>query len=322
MRLDPPGEFLWLGGQGPRRSGYPVWASVLAMADPEMRRALLEFEIALDAAAADEVRVEGWGRAFLSPSLPLVWDASYLVLERSGMAMAEVEALAEEVLGKAGFAHRTVVVVDEAEGERLAGEAEAVAGWSAERNRYMVWRGEPGEGASAGATSPGAVRSKASYPGKSANGPAGVRQVSAGAVEPLRRQLNAELTPDGEDDPAATVEQLLEYGRRQGEAGAVRWFVAPAEGSDAATAGPAAACCLFNDGEGIGQVEDVATLEAARGRGLATAVAGAARAASQAAGDTTTFITADAADWPQFFYEKLGFVPIGDLHILRRRPGV
>jgi GNAT superfamily N-acetyltransferase len=314
------------------------------MVDPAMRRALLEFEIALDAAAADETRVEDWGRAFLSPSLPQVWDASYVALENVGVAMASVEALADEVLGGAGFAHRTVVVVDEADGERLAAEAEAVAGWSAERTRYMVWRGAPSEGASTspdpegavrreslypgksangpagGGETGGAVRTTASYPGKSANGPVGVREEPLAAVAPLRRQLVAELTPDGEDDPAVTVEQLLEYGRRLGEAGAVRWFVAPDEGSGAADSSAASACCLLSDGAGIGQVEDVATLEAARGRGLATAVVDAARAASQAAGDATTFISADAADWPQFFYEKLGFVPVGDLHTLRRRP--
>jgi GNAT superfamily N-acetyltransferase len=140
------------------------------------------------------------------------------------------------------------------------------------------------------------------------------REVSPQEVAPLRRALNTELTPDGEADLAATVEQLLEYGRRQGEAGAVRWFVAPAEGRGSS------ACCLFGGGEGIGQVEDVATLEAARGAGLASAVVDAARRASREAGDTTTFITADAADWPQFFYGRLGFVPVGDLHTLRRRP--
>jgi GNAT superfamily N-acetyltransferase len=299
------------------------------MTDRDLRRALLEFEIALDAAAADEVRAEDWGRAFLSPSLPQVWDASYLVLERAGMGIAAVEALADEALGGAGFAHRTVVVVDEADGERLAAEAEAVAGWSAERTRCMVWRGEPAEGAVrgkapyAGITAngpdgrPGAgdsVRTKEPYPGKSANGPVGAREVAPAAVAPLRRALMAELTPAGEDDPAATVDQLLEYGRRLGEAGDVRWFVAPGDGDGAA------ACCLLSDGAGIGQVEDVATLEAARGQGLASAVVDAARAASQEAGHTTTFITADAADWPQFLYEKLGFVPVGDLHVLRRRP--
>lgn len=280
------------------------------MADPELRRTLLEFEIALDEAAADEVRDEDWGRAFLSPSLPQVWDASYLVLERAGMAMAEVEALAGEVLGEAGFGHRTVVVADAADGERLAAEAEAVAGWEAERTRYLVWRAEP----AAGAEAEGTVRTKGSYPGKSANGPATVREVSPAAVEPLRRRLQGELTSGGEGDPTVMIEQLQEFNRRLGEAGRVRWFVAPADD-------PGSACCLLRDGKGIGQVEDVATLEAARGRGLATAVVDAARAASQQAGNATTFITADAADWPQFLYEKLGFVPVGDFHTLRRRPG-
>jgi GNAT superfamily N-acetyltransferase len=282
------------------------------MADPRTRRTLLDFEVALDASAADEVRSEDWGRPFLTPSLPQIWDASFLVLERAGMGMAGVEALADEALGAAGFAHRTVVVADEADGERLAAEAEAVAGWEAERTRYMVWRGEPAEPAASAHPTP-TVRTKQPYPGKSANGPAGVREVSPAEAEPLRRRLLAELTPGG-DDHQATVEQLLEYGRRLGEAGRVRWFVAPADDDGAA------ACCLLSDGAGIGQVEDVATLEAARGRGLATTIVDAARDASQDAGDKTTFITADAADWPQFFYEKLGFVPVGDLHTLRRRP--
>jgi GNAT superfamily N-acetyltransferase len=293
------------------------------MADPELRRALLEFEIALDAAAADEVRTEDWGRAFLSPSLPLIWDASYLALDRAGMAMASVEALADEVLGRAGFAHRTVVVVDETDGRRLAAEAEAVAGWEAERTRYMVWRGGPAEGSNPAAAPASTVRRRRPYPGKSANdpeeggsgrGPVEVQEVSPATVEPLRRLLLAELTPADEDNPAATVRQLLEYGRRLGEAGDVRWLVAPADGPGTS------ACCLLRDGKGNGQVEDVATLVAARGRGLATAVVDAARVASRRAGDTTTFITADAADWPQRLYEKLGFAPIGDLHVLRRRP--
>ena len=331
------------------------------MSDAALRRGLIEFEIALDAVAADETREEDWGRAFLSPSLPLVWDASYIALERTGLAMAEVEALADRVLGGPGFAHRTVVVVDEADGRRLAEEAEAVAGWEAERTRYLVWHPtEPAE--------PARVRRNQLHRGKSANSTAGadpdpgggrvgggiegagigagvgagagvragigsgvrarsgvragigsgagagVREVTLARAEALRRRLMLESMPAGEHDPEATAAQLLKLDQRLGEAGGDRWFVAPADGPGAS------ACRLLRDGRGTGQVEDVATLESDRGQGLATAVVGAALAASVEAGDTTTFITADAADWPQFLYEELGFAPIGDLHVLRRGP--
>lgn len=289
------------------------------MADPELRRTLLEFEIALAAGVADEVRTEDWGRTFLSPSLPLVWDASYIALERAGIGMADVETLADQVLGAAGFAHRTVVVVDEADGRRLAEEAETVADWEAERTRYMVWSG----GEPSAPPNPTGVRTDPPISRKTANASEVVgalaapraQEVSLATAAPLRRALQAELTPAGEDDPAATAEQLLERERRLGEAGGNRWFVAPDDGTGAS------ACCLFRDGHGTGQVENVATLESARGRGLANAVVRAAGEASRRSGDTTTFITADAADWPQFFYEKLGFIPVGDLHTLRRRPG-
>jgi hypothetical protein len=46
----------------------------------------------------------------------------------------------------------------------------------------------------------------------------------------------------------------------------------------------------------------------------------AAIAAAQAAGDRAVFLTADAADWPQLLYARMGFETVGDLTVLRRRP--
>ena len=40
----------------------------------------------------------------------------------------------------------------------------------------------------------------------------------------------------------------------------------------------------------------------------------------QQEGDTTIFLTAEAADWPQLFYARLGFETVGEITILRRRP--
>ncbi len=259
--------------------------------DPAMRRRLLDFEIGLDRRTSDEVREEDWGTAFLCPSLPLVWDVSWLAVERTGMGTEEAVALGDRVLGGAGFEHRTLVLCDEADGARLAPEFEALPGWEVECVRYMTWRGESGREAGAA-----------------------VRETTLAAILPLRRELIRESLPAGVERPEETVEQLLEMDRRFGEAAGDRWFVAPAEGE------PAAACRLLA-GAGIAQVEDVATLTPARERGLAQAVVLAALAAARALAPGVIFLAADAADWPQLLYAKLGFEPVGELQIPRRQPG-
>jgi ribosomal protein S18 acetylase RimI-like enzyme len=252
------------------------------------RDRLLEFELELDAATCDELVEERWGRAYLCPSLPLVWDASWLAIEEAGMELDEVIGLADRVLGGAGFAHRTVAIIDEAEGRRLLGEAKPPPGWKVERARYMLWTGDTDRRPAAE-----------------------VRETTLAEVLPLRRELIRSWLPASEADPARTVEELLEMDRRYGDAAGDRWLVAPA-------CEPAAACRLLEK-DGIGQVEEVATAGPARGRGLAQAVVLRAIAESREANDVT-FIVADADDWPGLMYEKLGFTTVGQLHILRRRP--
>jgi hypothetical protein len=46
----------------------------------------------------------------------------------------------------------------------------------------------------------------------------------------------------------------------------------------------------------------------------------AALGAAQALEPELIFLCADAADWPQLMYAKLGFEAVGDVHILRRQP--
>jgi GNAT superfamily N-acetyltransferase len=256
------------------------------------RDALLAFELALDEHVCDEVHRESWGRLFLTPSAPLVWDSNWVGIEQVGMSVDQVVAIADDALGGEGFGHRTICMLDEADGRRIGEEVEAGAArwprWEVERTRYMLWRG--------GEVEPGAAR-----------------EVRVAEIASLRRALIAESTPRTIDDFEATVDQLLDLNLRYARAAGDRWFVAPAEGE------PASACCLLRRG-GIGQVEDVATLEGARERGHARAIVLTAVAAAQAAGDTTIFLTAESADWPQLFYARLGFETIGDLTILRRRP--
>ncbi|HVY97200.1 MAG TPA: hypothetical protein VHA54_09610 [Solirubrobacterales bacterium] len=258
------------------------------------RDKLLAFELALDEAVCDEVHREPWGRFFLTRSTPLIWDASWVGIEQVGLSVAQVVAIADDALGTEGFGHRTICLLDEADGRRLGDEVEADAArwprWEVERTRYMLWRG-------------GEIAPDLSAPT--------VREARLAEIADLRKAIIAELMPpDGGGSPA--VDQLFELDRRYGKPGGDRWFVAPADH-------PQSACRLLR-ADGIAQVEEVGTLTSAREHGYAKAIVTAAVAAAQTAGDPTIFLTAEADDWPQLFYARLGFEIVGDLTVLRRRP--
>jgi hypothetical protein len=255
------------------------------------RDALLNFELALDVEVCDEVHQESWGRLFLTPSMPLIWDANWVAIEETGLRLEQVVAIADDALGGEGFGHRTIALLDEADGRRLGEELEDAAArwprWELERTRYMLWRG--------GEAEPGAAR-----------------EVRLDEIEALREAIIEESMP-ADGGGRAAVEQLLEHDRRYGLAAGDLWLVAPTDGE------PMSACRLLRK-DGTGQVEEVGTLIPARERGYAKAIVTAAVAKAQAAGDGTIFITADAADWPQILYARLGFETVGDLTVLRRRP--
>lgn len=247
---------------------------------------LLDFELALDAAVCDRVVEADWGRAFITPSLPHVWDASFIALEQTGLSATAVAALADDVLGGAGFVHRTVAICDPDDGRRLLDEG-LPSGWAPERHAYLTWVAESGRRPRVEAAT-----------------------VAPAEIVELRRTLIKESMSPGLPELERTVDELLELDTRFDAPAGDLWFAAPA-------ARPLAACRLLVSGE-IGQIEDVATLESARGRGLAQAVVLAALAHSRAAGHRHTFLSADAEDWPLELYRKLGFEPAGEVQILRR----
>ena len=100
--------------------------------------------------ACDEVVEREWGRAFLSPSLPDVWDANFVAIERPGLSAEQVLAAADEALAE--HPHRKVVVVDGTEARRLGAAIAPRPGWEQETTLYMVWEG--GEPAAPPAPSP------------------------------------------------------------------------------------------------------------------------------------------------------------------------
>ena len=69
----------------------------------------------------------------------------------------------------------------------------------------------------------------------------------------------------------------------------------------------------------IAQIESVDTLEAYRNRGVARAFLAAAITAARDAADLV-FLIADAADWPQQLYGKLGFDPVGTFRQFTKPP--
>jgi ribosomal protein S18 acetylase RimI-like enzyme len=63
--------------------------------------------------------------------------------------------------------------------------------------------------------------------------------------------------------------------------------------------------------QGIGQIEDVATLAEHRGNGYATAVVLRAVEDARRAGVDLIFLVADDDDWPKGLYRRLGFDTLG-----------
>jgi GNAT superfamily N-acetyltransferase len=187
----------------------------------------------------------------------------------------ELVSVLDELYGH--LPHRRAFVELPAVGERLAPGLKT-AGWIVEHQVFMVLRRE---------------RDRPPQPGLA-------REVDEATVRAVEAQTIAE-EPFGEPP---VVEQLLASRAAFGRAGDARYFVGVADGVDACHA------TLYSDGA-VAQIEDVGTVQAARGQGLARATCSAALDAALGAGHELVFIIADADDWPRELYAKLGFDPVG-----------
>ena len=243
---------LWFWRFGWAAGGRANWEAICMDADdgsetPD-RDELLAFELGLDERVVDEVHREPWGRLFLTPSAPLIWDANWVGIEQVGLSVDQVVAIADDALGGEGFGHRTVCAARRS--RRQAGSARRSK--PSRRAGPLGGRAHPLHGL--------ARRRRRSSSQKPADSAAsansrGAREVRLAEIEGLRKALIAESMP-ADGGGAAAVDQLYELDRRYGEAAGDRWFVAPAEGE------PMSACRLLR-GDGIGQVEEVGTLTAA-----------------------------------------------------------
>jgi ribosomal protein S18 acetylase RimI-like enzyme len=232
----------------------------------------------LDELTAERLEPTPYGPVVLHSRLNRVQDLNFLRAEEPGDANAEeLAAEAERVQGASGIAHRRVNLRDESQRGRLEPQFVEL-GWRPEHFVLMVLR---------------------SGPDRSAEHE--VLEVD----EPTMRPLWAEAIraqPHGKDE--TLVQQILEHRRDVSQALPTRLFAAEADGR-------LVAHTELYSYDGVGQVENVMTLEEYRGRGLARALVLHAAAESRAAGNDLTFLVADADDWPKRLYERLGFETVG-----------
>lgn len=226
-----------------------------------------------------------FGTLLSDPERPAVWDRNFALLESvpAGVTAAEVAAVLDHA--QAGLRHRRAVLHDEAGAIRLAPGFREL-GWRVSRYLVMTLAAEP---------------------------PPAVHEV----VEVSDAELESSLLPfiREEDEPESEEiqRQLLSMLAPLREVVDVRAF-AHREGGM-----PVSWCELYSDGQ-TGQVEDVATLRAHRGRGYASSVVATAARTSLAAGHGLTFLTVDELDGPRALYARLGFRAAGREHVFFRPP--
>jgi ribosomal protein S18 acetylase RimI-like enzyme len=233
----------------------------------------------LEERVAQRIEPYRYGVALLHDELPLVYDLNFVRGDDPAVEPAALAAEAERIHARAGHTHRKLHVDDPDAGGRLAPPLEAM-GYQVIRHLVMAHVGPPDR-------------------------PARGDVAEEVPLDELRglRETATRREPWGAD--AEVVRQLLARRDVTARATRVRSFAARVDGR------PVAACELYSDGR-TAQIEDVATLAEHRGRGLARAVVLAALDAAR--GHDFVFIVADADDWPQELYRKLGFEGVGLLH--------
>lgn len=247
--------------------------SVDALAEP-----ILAFSRELERRCSTRTEATAFGTAFLNEDFPRRYDSNLIRVERplEGVTADMLALDADAVLGEAGLPHRKVLVDDDLQGRRLAVEFLEL-GWSAERLVWMAQRREP-------EPRPGAD----------------VRVLDFAAARPVLEDV-LRGQPYAED--TETVRQLADFRGSLERAADARFYVAYAGG------GPASICELYRLGS-VAQIEDVNTVEAFRGRGLASAIVLAAAHDARDQGCDVVFLVADDADWPKDLYARLGFDPV------------
>jgi GNAT superfamily N-acetyltransferase len=251
--------------------------------------AALAFDRAVRMRGADRCIDLPDGVVVLASTLPRIYHLNCVLLDAPLAGWLDPSAivrLADDWLGH--LDHRQVLLDDATAGERLE-PAFTAAGWARQRTLFMVWSG-------------------ANTHSRAASDPRG-REITDAQLRALQFELFAE-----ERAPRGPAGKHL--------------IAALVAGQDSLRAGTRARCFGAGEGEvldssctlflerGAGQggaamIDEVATRLARRGRGLARAAVARALDVARAEGCDPIVIPADADDWPQLIYAKLGFEPVG-----------
>jgi RimJ/RimL family protein N-acetyltransferase len=238
------------------------------------------FRRAVEDAVAERRVPSRHGVGLFCDSIPIVYDENFL---RADAAVPATELAAEADAMMEPFWHRRVTIEGSAAG--LADEF-AGLGWTSADHVVMAHVRPPDRLVDT----------------------SGVHEVSLEQIADAHRAVTMAETYGTPE----LAEQLLEAKRRACDAVRSRYFAA----FDSASV--AAYCELFDDGR-TAQIEDVNTLAAHRGRGLARAVVQRALEAAQAE-CSVVFLEALADDWPQQLYAKLGFEIVDRRRLFLRPP--
>lgn len=253
----------------------------------EDTRALLAFDRSVRIGGATNVKEVPGGVVIRHSGLPVLHHLNALLLDaplapelRDADALNE---LADRELADVG--HRHLVLDDDAAAERLA-PALALTGWTQQRVVLMLRVRQPDRPPAAGTA----------------------RRLSHDEAHALQSAITSEEAPRQDGAPGAVARALV----RQLVAGqeALRAGTRSIVFGAAVDGGPPASTGTLFVGDGIAMIEEVGTLERFRERGLARAVVTAAIDAAAELGCERIFVPADADDWPQLLYVKLGFEPV------------
>jgi GNAT superfamily N-acetyltransferase len=236
----------------------------------------------------ERVERRDWGELVVTPSLPVVWDANFAIVDRWEGTPSELHAELDAAQQELGFGHRKTVVLDEQLAARVW-PALAEPDWPLhDRFAVMAHRREPDRRADT----------------------ASVEELDLDAFGVVHEAILSEGPHAGDEELARQLDVLLE---RVADVVETRAFGVVADGA------PVAGACLFRNGP-VAQVEDVATVPAHRNRGHARAVVLRCVEEARAAGAELVFLVASDDDWPKQLYAKLGFDPVAFEH-MAGRPG-
>jgi ribosomal protein S18 acetylase RimI-like enzyme len=252
---------------------------------PDPFAAACAFERALLRRAAGEVvDLPGLGTGFRTPAVPLHHAVNGVRITAQEATATAIADAADDVLPASPTGSSSWRTARSARGWR---RDSLHCGYRGERHVLMALR---------------RPRDREPEPGLA-------REASEAELEAVEAATTREA-PHGAE-PAVVA--ALTAGRRRLHAAApgTRYVVGAVDGTHAAHA------TLYAEGA-IAQVEDVATLAAFRGRGLARAVV--SLACDLAAGHPLVFLVADDDDWPKDLYARLGFDPVGLAWAFTRLP--